>query len=625
MPMVEAATLHAQTLEEAPASVSVVTAAEIRKYGYRTLGEALSSVRGFYFTNDRMYDYSGVRGLALPGDFNSRYLVMLNGHPLTENIYNSNNFFGQDFGLDMDLVERIEVIRGPNSALYGSNGMLASVNVVTKSPVDLPPLGASVEVGSFGEKKMMLSSSMDLGRGANLLISTSVFNNSGRELGYPDYATSDNPGGIAHNVDAQKGYHAFANLTWGHWSFTGYFNSRDIRVPAGGGDTIFDNQGNKAVDSRSFVGVNYTRDLGSSAKLRWQLNYDQYRYNDRWDYPLENGDVEDNRTGNWGDWVNSQLTYSRPVPRIGTLTVGVQGNYELRNRQVNEDVSPVPVSILDVSAPDRTGAIFAQQECSLARRWTAYFGLRFDHSKNYGSFASPRVALVYRPSEKTSYKLVYGRPFRNPSAFEKYYEDGLAYVANPRLARETAQAVEASVERKLRTNLSAVVNAYHYRLGDVIQSNWISDTVQEYQNSGTRRSTGVEIELRGNPVWWMEAAGSFVVQDASDGDSGRHLPNSPARIGKARLAVPLMKNRIFLSGALQYVSERTTTAGAHVRPMALGDLTLSTNRLFQGYELVCGMRNAFNWQYDQPVDLSMDRVRANGRTFFVKLIWQMRQ
>jgi hypothetical protein len=86
-----------------------------------------------------------------------------------------------------------------------------------------------------------------------------------------------------------------------------------------------------------------------------------------------------------------------------------------------------------------------------------------------------------------------------------------------------------------------------------------------------------------------------------------------------------MKNRIFLSGALQYVSERTTTAGAHVRPMALGDLTLSTNRLFQGYELVCGMRNAFNWQYDQPVDLSMDRVRANGRSFFVKLIWQMRQ
>src|SRR5437016_1576060 len=177
---VSTAALHAQLLQDAPASVTVITREDITKYGYRTLAEALNGARGMFITFDRTYHYLGVRGFSLPGDYGSRLLLLVNGQSLTDNILGQSVWFGQDFPLDMSLVKRIEIVRGPSSALYGTSGIFLTINVVTFSSEELNASEVRAEVGSLGEKKFQATACMSLGHRATLLLSGSLFNDTGQ-------------------------------------------------------------------------------------------------------------------------------------------------------------------------------------------------------------------------------------------------------------------------------------------------------------------------------------------------------------------------------------------------------------------------------------------------------------
>jgi len=212
---VTSASLHDQNLRDAPASITVITAEEIRKFGYRSLAEALSWVRGFYVTSDYSYATIGIRGFSLPG-FETRYIVLINGHNVADNTVES-TFVGNDFPLDLDLVERIEIVRGPSSALYGSSGMLATINVITMRPKDVHGAAVRGESGSLGERKIEASTAVALGQQANLLLSASVFNNAGaHQLYISELDAAQTNFGRAIDMDGQKGYHTFADLTWGN-------------------------------------------------------------------------------------------------------------------------------------------------------------------------------------------------------------------------------------------------------------------------------------------------------------------------------------------------------------------------------------------------------------------------
>ncbi len=623
LPVVEAASLHAQTLLEAPASVTIVTDEDIRRRGYRTLADVLADVRGMYVSYDRAYHYVGVRGFSLPGDSNSRFLVMLNGHSLVENVLDSANYFGQDFGLDLELVKRIEIIRGPSSALYGTNGMFATINIVTKSPVEYEPLRISTELDSLGERKVHLSSSQYLGHGANLLISASAFNNEGQSrLFFPAFdRTPANPG-WAVDMDGERGYHTFANLIWRGWSFTAYFNNREKIVPTAWYGTVFNDGGDKVSDGRGFLESVYERDIGTTGTLRWRVYYDRYRFLGRYDFASDFG-ILDGRNVAKGDWMGTELTYRFRVPHMGFLTVGSQADWDLRSLMVAYYVSPAHQTLAAVDRPNRSSAVFFQDELELSRRWTLYLGGRMDESRNHQLMLTPRVALIYQPSAVTAVKLMYGQSFRDPSPYEQFYGDGISQIANPGLQNERMQTFEAVFERRLNKKVDLQANVYQYRLSDLIAAALVDNLIQQYRNTELNKSTGVELEATGSLRPGFKIDASLALQRSSSDSSFYVKVNSPARVGKLLLEAPVLHNRFCLSGGLQYLSERTTLAGEQVPPVYLVNLTAMSRRLPGDVELQFGIRNLFNYRYGDPAGTvqAMDRIEQDGRSFFLKLSW----
>ncbi len=617
---VRGASLHPQTLQDAPASVTILTADEIYRYGYRTLAEALASVRGFYTTNDRTYQTVGVRGFGLPGDYASRILVLVNGHNMADNVFDSNLWFGPDFPIDMSLIQQIEIIRGPSSALYGTSGVLATVNIITKSPQQADPPQVILDTGSFGEKKAQISASVPIGKNASLLLSGSVFNNAGESpLMFPQLDAPATNMGRAIGVDGQRGYHFFSNLVWRNWSLTAVLSQRDQIQPLSWGQTVFNDPGTQVIEPSDYVEAEYTRER-TNRTLRWRTYYSATHLQGRFDFPLASG-VEDYRTCSCGDWIGTELTYRFYAARFGAITTGAEAKVDLRVLQSSGDVSPVPINFVNIDRRDRSVALFAQEELDLSPHWKLDLGIRLDASAYRHSFVSPRAALIYQPSSAWTYKLLYGRAFRNPSAFHLFYQDGVTAIANPGLRPENADTIEVNVERKFGKRLSILAAAYGYWLRDFLAGVYTADGLLQYQNLGGVFARGLEVELNGRPAAWLELGASYALQRATDTLTSSWLPNSAEHQAKLHAGVPIGR-KLDATSSMQYYSSRKTLAGLSLKPVYLADFTLASHQLFHNFDLRLGIRNTFNSRYSDPIalDSRVDSMPQPGRTFFVELI-----
>jgi outer membrane receptor for ferrienterochelin and colicins len=615
------ASKRVQPVTEAPASVTIVTAEEIARYGYRTLADILRGVRGFSVTYDRSYNYLGARGFAPAGDFSTRILLLVDGHRMNDNIYEAANP-GQEFGLDPATFARVEIVRGPSSSLYGTSAFFAVVNVILKTGAEIDGAVASADAGSLGAKRVHAAYGRAFANGFDLAVSAS----SSREDGSPNlyFPVFDAPAtnqGVAERLDDERVRQLFGRFRFRDFTITTAFGRRDKQVPTAPYGTIFGDPRLNVSDERAFVDAEYNRLFGGT-RVAVRTYLDHYYYEGAYPFAGDPGapDVILNDYSD-GKWAGLDGRVTRDLPLGQSVTVGGEFRNNFRQAQGGSYENGTEAAFA-VDGSSLVSAVYVQDEIALHRRVRVNIGARYDVYAGFGRF-TPRAAVIANSSARQAFKYLYGTAFRAPNAWElDYFTSG---VRNDDLGPETITSHEVVWERYTSRWLRTSASMYWNRVADLLtlESDASTDLNLIYRNRGEVDGRGAELEGE-----WrfgrFEGLLSYALQRAIDRETNEPLTNSPRHAVKLRFSVrgPMPGSSVALE--THHASRRRTLSGASVEPLMFTNATV-VQPLATGIDLVGSVRNVFDTTYADPgsEEHLQDSIEQNGRTFLVGVRWRL--
>ena len=637
IPSVFSASKYEQKVTQAPSSISIITAEEIRKFGWRTLNEILQSIRGFHVTYDRNYHYLGVRGFGLPSDYSNRILILLDGLRTNDSVYDA-SAVGWDAGVDVDIIDRIEVIRGPSSSLYGSNAFFAVINIITKRGRNYDGLEVSGDVGSFNTYKGRISYGKKLANNLEMMLSGSYMQSDGNDsLYYPEFDDPETNNGIAVDRDSVDIRHLAAKFGYGDFTLQANYHKSNKDVPTAPWETIFN--GNLFTEDETFLlGLTYDHTYEKGVNLLAKLTYNHYEYYGEypyegyieWDEPplVVNQDEADGR------FILADIQGTKLLAEKHKVTLGgsLQENFKQAQRTEYVGVDPEEWGFLDSDESSTVWALFLQDEFTITDKWILNAGLRYDNYETFGSSTNPRLALIHSPKESMSFKLIYGTAFRAPSAYELYFDDGVYQKGNLDLEPETIETFELIYEQFFTRNLRGTAVGFFNNVEDLIVNSWDpDDEMSVFLNIGEAEAYGLGLEVDGSWDNGWKAKFSYTYQHTEDKDTGLELPNSPEHLVKLNVVAPLWRDKIFFGFEQLYTSERRTLFREkseeefdnYTDSYFLTNITLYGEKLWKNLDVSASVYNLFDEDYSDPGSYEhyQDEIAQAGRTYRLKFTY----
>ena len=492
---------------EAASTMSVITAADLRKMGARTIFDALATVPGIALDyNNRNVPVVDVRGFR-----DTPLLYLLNGQSLGGVVSGGAQNIGA-MALPVSNIERIEVVRGPGSALYGANALIGIVNIITKADAAAKPvsLGASAELqaGGLVEHKVNLHSQQRLGEELSLQLNLEFLDRQGARR----WLAADDQGNSGYGDNAADALDLQADLRWRQSKlFVRYnrFNRGDFL----GLTDYLDNQGEESAES---IYLNGHQELQLAPELKLALSgyYDKRDVDWFWNFfPADSALTQVG--GPFAAWnsqgLKSDLLWKEQKAGLDMLAVyeGLEGHtlvaglahenqrsFAIKHLST-QNPGPLP-ALTDVSAEynwNRPGerdinAFYATDTWQLQPQLKAVIGARYDHYSDFGGAFNPRLALVWQLSDQYSLRAGYGRAFRAPDFGDLYAQNLFGSNGNPNIKPEKMHTWELGLNARLSKRLFARATWFNSKLEDLIVSGELA------QNRGHSQSQGLETEAR---------------------------------------------------------------------------------------------------------------------------------
>jgi len=625
-------------LNRAPSVATVITAAEIEAMGAITLDDVLESVPGVHVMPSPTNLFSSIWAIrGIYSQLDPQVLFLVNGQPIR---LNHQGTIPQTFRMPVSMISRIEIIRGPGSAVLGADAFAGAINVITKEAEEIDGTKAGVRTGSFNERhywaqhggvyegwEVALGADYQKGDGDKDRTITSL-------IKAPGATTPLAPGPLQTRYDIAQ---ANVLVRKGNWSSRVFYNE------------AFDNgQGPGVIQTHT--PESYVKNRWLSGSLEWQnkdvlpnfdatamLNASYLRGENYYQfYPSavlnmignpgvvqKNGNVE--LTGLYHGWTGNRLrvvvgrsNYSTDTFQKKNYGLGVTNQY---GQPV--DISDTPyVYLADQGRRLMYAAI--QDEWSLAKAWELTAGARYDKYSDFGSSVNPRLALVWSATPELTSKLLYGKAFRAPTFGEMHFQNNPATLGNPGLKPEEIETLELALDFKPIPSLRFGFNVFEFKTNDLID--YVpapgTTTLKTAQNINDQDGRGFEFEADWLAADTVRIRGNYSYQHAWDSTTDHVIPDVPG-------------NKLWFdadwgflpqwSANTQYVwvGDRRRAAG-DLRPQiadyGLVNLTLRRRHIMKHLDLALAVRNAFDRDAREPGPATIPNdYPMEGRNYWAEL------
>ncbi len=517
-----------ESLSDAPSSVTVFTGTEIRNMGLHTLEDLLNYVPGFQTTRDVEQGTatrisSRGRGSAL----SESVLFLLNGQRLNDLYTGGVSILNRLIAVDN--IKQVEIIRGPGSALYGSNAFLGVVNIVTNDDENDIHLG----YGTHNYKSASINASKDLANDIKASAYVGIFSEDGHE--YENL--SDIYGNTQKTHDPSRGFDALGTISYKALTFSARFMERNVADFLTFGTLA--NHLNDENTSQSSFSLDYDFDVNEDFNVSLRAAYSY----DHWDAKsilipkdleiapdfalsenfaggpfLESHNMglfadmgyqlmEDNNLIFGFSYEQSGIDEVMNVMTHNPITLEYQGNYQDYdgNLSFNE-------------LNDRTIlGVYAQDKHNFGKSLAITAGFRYDNYNDFGSSFNPRAAVVYNTPFKSTLKVMYGNAFRAPNFLELYDKNNPVDFGNPDLKAEKVSTIEFAYIQKFE-GFQATVTYFQNNIKDLITLDFANPAPEDennplgapgFINAGEVDTKGIEFEVKTSPVKNLLIYGSF--------------------------------------------------------------------------------------------------------------------